>query len=711
MPIRPTHWIIAACLLSLLLPADALSQFPKRTKGPWNVAVRSRCDPDARTIVAPTDLPVCFEQNLGQTDDRVSFFARASGYSAFLTPDDLVLSLHDSPSSVVRMRISGASRSTPVGELALETRTNYFVGDDPARWRTDVPNFARVRYPSVRPGVDLVCYGNGSRLEYDLVVEPGVDPSTIELEWEGVDSLDVDADGALVMRVGRGELRQLPPSFYQRGGAEEREPVAGAFAVVGHGRVAIRTGAYDPSRPLVVDPVIAYSTYVGGSRFELATAVAVDAAGAAYLTGITGSHDFPLANPYDSTAVSDSQNAFVTKVSPTGNSIVYSTYFGGETAFDQGNAIAVDRHGAAYVAGKTGAFDFPAVGAYDSTIGGDVDAFVAKLGPSGGTLVYSTLLGGSGDDEVADIAVGLTGPYVVGLTESANFPTENAYDSTAGGGDGDGFVAKLSFDDSMPGSSLTLDYSTFLGGSGYDAAARLAVDAAGAAVVAGTTLSTDFPTRLAHDATHNGAGDVFVACLSRSGGTLVFSTYLGGNDTDSPRGIAIGPNGDLFVAGRTESANFPTARAVDSTFNGNEDSFVTRLTTPTTTTPIGVVYSTFVGGSGNDQISDVAVDAAGAAWVAGTTTSANFPAVAATDSKRGGRQDAFVTKVAPAGTSLLFSTYLGGNGAEEAWSIALDAAGAAYVTGWTKSKNFPTVSAGDSTFNGGLGDVFVAKFR
>jgi hypothetical protein len=347
------------------------------------------------------ELPVRFEPNVGQTNGRTRFLARIGGCTAFLTSDEAVLALLAPATcpdegmvrgSVVRMRLEGTSPGARVeGEEDLPGKSNYFIGSDPSRWRTDVPGYARVRCRDVYPGVDLVYYGNRGKLEYDLVVEPGADPRRIAVRFEGAERIDVSSEGDLLIRTPAGSLRQAAPACYQPTGSTSA-PVAGRYVALGRDRVAFELGSYDPSRPLVIDPQLVYSTYLGGGVSDWCRGLAVDASGAAYVAGYTASTDFPTLGAYDST-FTGFYDIYVTKLTAAGDALVYSTYLGGSSE-EEGFGLAVDASGAAYVAGRTTSTDFPTANAFDSTLGGNWDAVVAKLSPSGNALVYSTYLGG-----------------------------------------------------------------------------------------------------------------------------------------------------------------------------------------------------------------------------------------------------------------------------------------------------------------------------
>jgi hypothetical protein len=667
--------------------------------------------------------PLAFEANRGQTDAHVEFLARGRGYTAFLTATEAVLRLDGG--ATVRLRPVGADRARIVGDDELPGGVHYYR--DASSTRVSAPTYRRVRYVDVYPGIDLVYYGRPRRLEYDFVVAPGADPGRIALAFDGVERLDVDEAGDLVAHTAVGDLRQPRPVVYQESEGARRA-VDADYVVDADGRVRFRLGSYDPSRPLVIDPVVAYSTYLGGTwddadePFEGIEGIALDAAGNVYVTGTTQSPDFPTTAGADRT-LGGGGDVFVTKFSPSG-AVVYSTLLGGDCD-DTARDIAVDAAGNAYVTGRWNGGSCYAEGG----------VLVAKLDPAG-AVVYASFFGGRlADSSIGQaIAVDAEGhAYVTGAANSDthDFPTtpgayrtvecENVYPFA-----GDVFVAKLSAD------GTTLLYSTIICGDGDESANGIAIDAAGNAYVAGTTASSDFPTVNAFQTMRRGGSvDVtgFVAKLSPDGSRLVYSTYLGGSGSDAIGGIAVDAQGNAYVTGETGSDDFPTTPGVLQEHPGNRhciegctDAFVTKIA------PSGssLAYSTYLYGELDDAGSRIAVDSGGNAYVVGTTYSAYFPVVNAFQALNRGLDDAFIAKLSPDGTRLVYSSYLGGSGpgpspstgADDGDSIALDAAGNAYVVGYTLSVDFPTtpdafqphLGAGVCDFLGTqCGDVFVAK--
>jgi len=659
----------------------------------------------ARAVAAYGSLPLAFEPNQGQARAGVRFLARGSGYELALTRTSAILALDktDGGAAALRLRFLSANEDVRlVGGRPLPGKINYLRGNDPSKWLTGIDTFGAVRYQGLYAGVDARFYGRQGQLEYDLVVSPGTDPAKIGLALRGARNLHLDAQGNLLVRLPHGTLVQRRPHIYQTIDGR-RQPVAGRYVLLGDNRFGFRVGAYDKRRPLVVDPQLVYSTYLGGGNIDDGESIAVDGAGAAYVAGLTSSAYFPTTLGALDTSHNGGVDAYVAKLAPSGASLVYSTYLGGSRV-DAGVGIDVDPTGAAYMTGRTFSEDFPTTpGALDTSYNGGVDAFVAKLAPSGGSLVYSTYLGGSGREDGTGIAVDAAGSaYVTGETASAGFPTTPAALDTSHNGGVDAFVTNVA------ASGASLVYSTYLGGSDPDNGLGIAVDDAGSAYVTGDTGSADFPTTPgAFDTSFGGATDAFVAKLAANGASRAYSSYLGGGDLDQGSGIAVDAVGSAYVTGATFSADFPTtAGAFDTSLGGINDAFVTKVAA----SGASLAYSAYLGGSDDEGEDAIAVDAAGGAYITGDTSSVDFPTTpGAPDTSYNGGVDALVTKVAASGASLVYSTYLGGSDPDSGLGIAVDTAGSAYVTGDTGSADFPTTpGAFDTSQNGGF-DAFVAK--
>jgi hypothetical protein len=679
------------------------------------------------------DLPLTFVENLGQTDAQVRYHAQGSDYAFFFTPEQVVLSLtEDLPvaskatprSSVLTMNFIGADDGVELeAQGPTDALVNYVLGDDPGQWNMGLTGYSEVVYDELWPGVDMRLRGQGGELKYEFHLEPGTDPGVIGLNYDGANRLTVDASGTMQIRTALGILEDSAPVSYQEIDGT-RVPVASSFQLDGGTGYGFDVGPYQAEHPLVIDPGLDYSTFVGGSSADRAEAITVDANGNAIIAGSTQSTDFPTTvGTVDQTFSGGVMDAFVTKVNADGSGLVYSTYLGGtptptrrgtveetETARD----VAVDTAGNAYITGQTSSGDFPITsGAFQQTLSvGEqtaTDGFVTKLGPTG-DLQYSTFLGGVASDDGRTIAVdGGGNAYVGGSTFSLDFPvTTGASDATFGGGE-DVFVAKLN----ATGSSLA--YSTFLGGAENELSAGIAVDSGGNAYLTGSTRSVDFPTTAgSFKPAHSGGGfadlfEVFVTKLNPTGSGLVWSTFLGGTRVDRANGLAIDGAGNAYVTGGTQSPEFPTtAGAFDTAFDSTSESFVAKLRSD----GAALSYSTYVGVASSAAVT---VDAANNAWIGGRAEAGATTTADAHQPVNAGSGDAYIAQLNDTGSGLIYATYLGGTDNEFASGIALDPAENIHVTGTTLSSDFPTTPgafdrlwAGDTSIF--WGDAFVAKF-
>lgn len=712
------------CRVALLLPA-VLTLFAAAARAP--LPPPAAAPPPVSAATAAVVSRVRFEENRGQLDPAVRYLARLPGAALFLTEHEAVMSVAAAAPArpaVLRMRVAGPSRPLQWRPAdRLPGHVNSFRGRDRSRWRTQIPTYREVRARHAAPGVDLAWYGHPEhgKLEYDLVVHPGTSPTAAALEISGAEAARVEEDGSLALETPAGTVRQRRPEAYQEFDGERR-PVPAEFVLTATAprehRVAFRVASWDPTRPLVIDPVFVFSTYLGGGSFDGARSVAVGRDGSAYIAGATVSADFPRVGSIQGPA--GENDAFVTRLDLLGDDILYSTYLGGQ-GFDAATDIALDSAGNAYVTGRTESDDFPTVNPAQANRGGLGDAFVAKLNPAGSALVYSTYLGGSGEENSNDVTFRSTGgiavdpggaAYLTGITSSVDFPvTQNPLQPQLGGGR-DAFVVKLN----AQGNARV--YATYLGGSAdeniFGGGRGIAVSQTGVAFVTGETQSENFPTRLSLQANLAGAGDAFITCLNQNGSALVFSTYYGGDSFESGEGIALDAAGAIYVSGQTSSSageNFPLVNAFQPAFGGGTDAFVAKLTLGAR---LSIVYSSYLGGGAADEFGyDVAVHPeTGVAVVAGATNSANFPRVDPLQPGfGGGRGDAFLTKVNAAGHSLVYSSHLGGSGDDsvfEGAAVALDADARACVVGVTTSANFPTHLPLQAQRRGPA-DAFVAK--
>jgi hypothetical protein len=648
---------------------------------------------------AQHSLPLFFIPNAGQTGPSLRYVVQTPELRAGFTLDSVVFQIRETQ---LRVRFAGANPNVSIEAIdPMAARANYLIGDDPAAWHTGVPTYRGVVYRNLYPGIDLNYTGSGPKLKSEFLVAPGADPNQIRLEYPGADDhISIDAHGDLVVRAGDAELREQAPVAYQESEGV-RHPVRAGYRLAPSHTVAFDLGDYNPALPLVIDPVISYSTYLGGTAMSAVTALALDASGNLYAAGRTEAIDFPVSNAIQ--AVNrGGVDAFVFKLNAAGNTLLYATYIGGR-GDDRAAGIAVDSGGQIYLAGSTASTNFPLVSSIRPALGGTRDAFAVKLNAIGNLMVYSTYLGGSGFDAATAIAVDAAGnAYIAGDTQSTDFPLSNPVQSVFGGKT-DAFVTRLT-----PAGAIS--FSTYLGGNNDEHVGGVAVDASGGIYLAGGTLSANFPVAAALQAANGGSQDAFVTKISTSPAQLVYSTYLGGTGgqigtPEQANAIAVDSAGSAYVAGVTNSANFPvTAGAFQTTFNGVQDAFVTKLNAAGSAN----LYSTYVGSSSFDWASGIAIDTGLNAYVAGYTSSAGFPVVGGVQAGFNGFYDAFVSKLNPLGNGLTFSTLYGGTGADQANAIAVDSSGNMFIGGQTSSLDLPLQGAIQS-FNVGSSTGWVAR--
>jgi hypothetical protein len=703
--------------LAILIPASKAPNADRHSSAASSTQEQSRAAPqmsEEKALDAYQKLPLSFIPNEGRApDEEVRYYAQDAGYGFFFTKEGARLSFANGEGRghALALDFVGANpHATLEAQKRLSGEVNYLRGDDPARWQQGLPTHAELLYGGLWPGIDMAVRGEGGKLKYEFHLKPGSSVEDVRLGYRGAEGLSVGAGGELLVQTSLGVLKDAAPVSYQRIGGE-RVPVESRYTLKGNGGYGFAVGAYDPRYPLVIDPGLDYSTFLGGGSggsFDEGSDIAV-LDGRAYVTGETSSTDYPTTTgAFDTT--SDPSDAFVTKLNASGSRLAYSTFLGG-TSDDFGEGIAVDGSGRAYVTGSTSSSDFPTTTeAFDTSFNDGGDAFVTKLNASGSALAYSTFLGGTGGDEGLGIAVDGSGrAHVTGQTRSANYPTTSgAFDRTFNDGIADPFVTKLNAAGSV------LEYSTYLGGTDFDVGLGIAVDG-GRAYVMGTTSSTDYPkTSGAFDRTHNGDVDAFVTKLNASGSALAYSTFLGGTNSDEGGGDIAVLDGRAYVVGTTSSTDYPkTSGAFDRTFNGAADVFVTKFNASGS----ALVYSTYLGGTSGERGEGIAVDGSRRVYVTGSTFSTDYPTTSGAfdTSFNGGVDDidAFVTKFNASGSGLVYSTYLGGTNSDTGFGIAVRD-GRAYVTGRTDSTDYPTTTgAFDRTFNGGvefpLPDAFVTK--
>lgn len=678
-------------------------------------------------VTSLMSMPLSFVENQGQFGPGVIFEGNAGGTAFYFCENEIrclfirntnssadpdasiSANMEDLPGKLkgidpengtsIKVTFLGSNDNPEViGLERLSFNSNFFRGNNREEWRVNVPNYSAILYKDIYPGIDLKYHGDSRSLEYDFIVRPGADPSQIVISYDGVDSLFITSGGDVEVSTSSGAFYEKRPYVYQEI-AGTRHELPANFRILGPATFGFELlSGYNLAYPLIIDPALLYSTYLGAGGQDFGYSLAVDGEGNAYVAGYTTSSAFPVVNPFDDT-YNEEGDVFVTKFSPAGNTVIYSTFIGG-SFWDEARGIAVDGQGNAYITGLTWSDDFPMANSYDASLGGFEDAFITKLSPEGNSLIYSTFLGGSeAQEEAWGIAVdGAGSAYVTGKTNSSNFPVVNAYDATYNGGDA--FVTKFS------SQGNTLVYSTYLGGSLQERGYDITVDGSGNAYVIGNTNSSDFPGVNAYDGTFNGIYDIFVTKFSSSGNTLEYSTYIGGSGLDEGYAIAVSGSGNAFVTGTTQSTDFPTVNAFDNGRSGGSDAFIASLSAAGNT----LLYSSYLGGAAGETGYGVAVDGSGQAVVTGSTSSADFPMVDPYQGTLNGPYDAFVAAISTAGNLIVHSTFLGGSGTDGAWDITLDGSGSAYISGETWSSNFPTLNPYDGTLDSAP-DAFVAKFE
>jgi hypothetical protein len=728
-----------------------------------SAAVALKNSPLAARAVAASygKLRIEFEENRGQSDPRVKFLAHGSRGVLFLTSDGAVLRLEApatpqppspdqkaaqnsrlaaSNSAFVSLTLGGANSHAQVAGLDRQPgRSNYFIGRDRSNWHTNVPHFARVQYSAVYPGVDMIFYGRDGFLESDFVLAPGADANQINLDVAGARKLTPDSQGNLVLSTRAGEVTLARPVAYQEV-AGNRRLIAARYVLCGSHTAGIEVAAYDHARQLVIDPVIGYSTLLGGSGADSANGIAVDANGDAYIAGSTTSSDFPVTpNVYDGTLNTNGTgtDAFVAELNPTGTALLFATYFGGSGG-DVAYGVGVDAGANAYIAGTTTSLDLPTAATSGSPIASQFPSgnigttgFFAEFSSAGTVLSYSTYLGGNERDTPSGLFVDSSGnAYVVGTTSSTNFPTSTVYNNAfqtfsnaVANGGSSGFLSKISTSSSLPGLQGLL-YSTYLSGSDSDGSAAVAADAQGNAYITGTASSTDFPITPGAFQTSISLGDdvAYVTRLDTTqagNASLVYSSYLGGTGTQGGEGnaIAVDSSFNAYVGGGTSVADFPVTHSAFMTSQpaaGYIMGFVARFNTAISGTN-SLVYSTYLGGSNvsGNFVYGIAADGAGDAYVTGSTYTNNYPITnGAPQVVQNGVSNAIVTVVNPAGTGLLFSSYWGGVSNDQGNALTLDTASPpnVYFAGQTKSGDFPISSEAFQTTLKGLSDAFITKF-
>jgi uncharacterized repeat protein (TIGR01451 family) len=751
---RTLRLLLVAGILAVLTTAAALPVVAHLSG--QDEAVAASPVPPAVGMVGTdwSQLPLRFIANRGQSGPEVRFTVQGAGHTLFFTSQEVVFSAvrgenEDQIESVVRLSFPGANATPSLeGRHPLPGGANYFIGNDPARWQVNVPTYAELAYRDLYPGVDLVYSGHAGQLKSDFHLAPAVDPGVIRLAYRGIQGARILPDGALSLQTALGELVEAPPLVFQETGGR-RLDVDGRYVILAERTsnsaptaevevvVSFEIGAHDPTLPLVIDPTLSYSSFLGGSSDEVtglnsynhAIGIALDPAGNMYIAGQTASSNFPTDPQAIQSAIKGSSDAFVTQlISATGGyTYGFSTYLGGAAA-DYANGIVVDSAGAATVVGATASTNFPVFAAAQTTSGGAYDAFVTRIISQSGvyTFEYSTYLGGSSLDIGHGVALDGSGnAWVVGETYSLNFfTTTTAIQPAAGGVGGDAFVTQIANT-----GGYTFAYSSFMGGAGVDRGLAIALDTSDNVFVTGETGSSDFPVfdplrpvllGYASSADVDASAtyrDAFAAKIITSGPyTYAYSTYLGGTFPDVGRGIVVDSDGYAWVTGNTASQDMVVSPdAIQPTYGGGTatggggDAFVTRIVEAGGVYTYG--YSSFLGGASNETGHGITIDTAGNIVVVGETNSNNFPTHYPAQAGRAGIYDAFVTQLVSGTTALTYgiSTYLGGSGLDSGRALAVDGLGDIYLAGHTQSTNFPTTAnALDRTLSG-TSDAFVTR--
>jgi hypothetical protein len=673
-------------------------------------------------------LPLSFEVNRGQTDSDVKFLSRGNGYTLFLSQTDAILTFGKTSGNTrrwsllkryrtaastpergtirtLRMRVIGANSLAKIsGMEMLPGKSNYFIGNDPAKWLKDIPHYAKVRVENVYPGIDLLYYGNQRRLEYDWVLGPGADASVILFSVEGGGQPKINTLGNLILDDSSKMMLEQPTIYQEQG--DIRTEISGKYVLKSDGQIGFQLGKYDSSLPLIIDPVLSYSTFLGGEDSDDGgIGIAVDSAGSAIVTGNTLSIDFPVTPGVLRPSYAKYTETFVAKLNAKGNALLFSTYLGG-SGTDEASGISVDESGNIYITGKTNSTDLPTTqGAFQRSYSGiALDVFVAKINPAGNALLFSTYIGSGGYEATSSICLDREGnSFITGTTYSQTFPTTSgAFQRTIKGSD-EIFVAKLN----PSGSALI--YSTFIGGRGSDQGARIKVDSAGNVLLTGSTSSSDFPVTTGSFQTLKGLGDTedaFVTKLNSDGSRLLYASYLGGSGADGAFDIEVDPYGSAYVCGVTLSPDFPvTPGAFQTKLVGSEDGFIAKIDA----TGTQLRYSTFLNGGDMTVALAIAVNSFGHAYVSGMTSSTRYPLTpGALQRYIKGPVDIFVTQFNAEGSALSYSTVLGGKYTEYCNDMFLDNKENVYLTGQTDSTDFPTVGALQGLFAGAT-DAFVLK--
>jgi hypothetical protein len=676
-----------------------------------------------------------FIQNKGQWNPEVKYLARTGGMNAWITSSGVVYdyykvnknydqskTLKMNPKEkrdyenkntfinghVVKMQfVNSKNNVAEAGTNQKEGYYNYFIGNDQSKWATYVPIYDNVEVPGVYKNIDVKYYFDNGMLRYDYKAKPGADVSQIKFKFYGQTGISINANGELVLKTSIGDVTNGEIYAYQKVGDTQKK-VPCQFEQREDGSIGLKANNYDIRKELIIDPLV-YSTYIGGSNNDAGSSVALDAGGNAYVTGAVESSNFPVTTGAYQDSLNGTQNVFVTKLNPTGSALIYSTIIGGMLS-DAGSSIAVDGAGNAYITGYSESTNYPVTaGAYQTTLGSTAgNVFVTKLNPTGSALVYSTFVGGEVVDWGNSICLDDAGnAYITGVAESPDYPTTSGAFQTTLIGFENAFVTKLN----STGSALI--YSTLLGGSCCAGGLSIAVDAAGYAFITGPAKASGFPvTKGAYQDSLKGIQNAFITKLNSTGSALVYSTFIGGNFYDVGLSIAIDKNEDAYITGWTESSDYPTTNgAYQATLRGIQNAIVTKLNS----TGSALIYSTIIGGSGYQGGESIVLDAGGNAYIAGEAISpSGYPVTSGAFQAAMGdtnAADAFVTKLNPSGSALIYSTFIGGNSWDVGFSIAINANEDIYLTGSTESSNYPVTSGVLQTVLNGTKNAFLTKLN
>jgi len=684
--------------------------------------------------------PMAFTENQGQWGDKTLFKAETNGatfyfckgevaYFFIRNTDELIeyASIeakqyeglpetshgprYKQEGLLIRARFEGANQDVEIiGEGMLGHKSNYFIGNDPSGWQTNVPSYSNIIYKNIYPGIDLKYYSNGGSLKYDFIVYPGADVNQIRIRYEGIDNLELASNGDMRINSDFGAIYDKAPKVYQEIDGRRQE-IAAAYKLSGLGTMGFSIDeSFDPVYPLIVDPQLFFSTYLGGIGYDYSSDIGVDSQGNIIVAGWTISSDFPVVAPYDGT-YNGERDGFISKLSAAGDSLLFSTYIGG-TERDNPYEIAIGNDDFIYVVGYTESSDYPMVNPFDDTYGGYHEAFVTKLSNTGDSLIYSTYLGGNFHDHCYDVFVDqFNQACVTGRTGSNDFPLVDPFDDSYGGGAayGDIFISKFS----VSGESLI--FSTYLGGSSSEFGGAITLDEAGNYYITGVTFSADFPMVNSFDETFNVVHDAVVVKLSAAGDSILYSTFLGGAEFDYGRAIAVDDEGLIYIAGQSGSqpgisCDFPFVNAYSDSCYGRHDPFLAAIN-PFLEGENTLIYCTNLVGSGDlDYANSIALDSDGYVYISGAAS--DIPNIGPDiENFDPSGQGAFIAKFLPqigGNGSLLFSKSFGGSMGAAAGGITIDSNDHLYIIGCTESEDFPVFNPYDDSINGDL-DIFIMK--